>query len=275
MPKGIDPGWEPLIHINGLEEGFHQCCNEMNERNIVRFLISDKNNPSSILSSLTAARENCRTVREIMPRSVWETLNEMYIFVKENMQKGLGKKGRDEYLEDIISRAQQLAGLIASEMYRDPAYHFMRIGRNLERADMTSRIIDVRSTDLFGDEEIESRSLDASQWISVLSSVSAYQIYRRHKRVRVQRSESLDLLIRDSQFPRSIMFSLLAVEESLCACRNDKLTLRSIRNLQRLLTSVSLEVLSQTDLHELIDNIQLEIIKIHQALEIGFFGKPS
>ena len=101
--------------------------------------------------------------------------------IRENTQSGLTKSGRDAYLEGIVAGSQGITGLLGSVMYRDEAYYFSRVGRNLERADMTTRLIDVRSTDLFPDDLLESRSLDTLQWISVLRSMSGFGSERREE----------------------------------------------------------------------------------------------
>ena len=170
LPRGIAPGWEPLVTITGMDEEFHARYGEANERNVVKFLIGDGANINSILCSLRAARENCRTVREIVPRSGWEQINELYLYAKENMSAGLTKKGRHSYLARVISGSQTINGLLDSIIARDEAYQFLRIGRNLERADMTTRIIDVRSADLLPEETAESKAFDTIQWMSCSSA---------------------------------------------------------------------------------------------------------
>lgn len=273
-PRGITPGWAPLVEITGLHDAFHAVERETNERNVVRFLIGDANNPGSILSSLAAARENCRTVRDVLPRSSWESLNELYLFAKENVQSGLTKSGRDDFLDGIINGSQRIVGLLASVMYRDQAWHFSRIGRNLERADMTTRIIDVRSTDLFPDDLRESRSLDTLQWISVLRSMSGYQTYRRHVAIRVSRADVLNFLFHDAGFPRSVMHCIDAVDESIGSLGAAGSVTRAIRALKRRLRTGRVADLDQAELHQFIDELQLGIMQLHKRLAEAYFPPP-
>lgn len=270
-PTGITPGWEPLISIIGRESQFEECCKEATERNVVRYLIEDKDNPGSIVSCVRAARESARTVREVIPRSAWELLNELAMFARDNARSGIAKKGREDFLAEIIAASQQLGGMLGSVLYRDEAHHFARIGRYLERSDMTTRIIDVRSTDLFDEDQIESRTLDSLQWISVLKSMSGYQTYRRHVQIRVGRSAVLNFLLKDMRFPRSVMHSLGAVEESLSELVNSHDSLTAIRKTSRLVSRINTEKISQEDLHKTIDNIQLGIINIHSAMAKHYF----
>lgn len=272
-PKGVSPGWEPLIHITGLAEDFEKLGYQKTERNIVSFMIANQQNPSSIISSLGFARENCRTVREILPREAWEKLNEHYFFVKENLQAGLTRRGRTDYIDGIITGSQMFNGLLSSIMYRDEAWEFLRIGRNLERAEMTTRIIDVQSTDLLTDDEelYESRSLESAQLISILRSLSAYSTYRRISQVRVSRTPVLELLFHSTKFPRALAHCILAVEESVGTLANHALPLKALKSLHRKLTRQKLDELNQDALHEFIDELQLGIMHFHSALQSQYF----
>jgi len=271
-PKGVDPGWEPLIDIMGLGTQFTHCCKKPTERNIVRFLIGDQSNSSSILSSLQTARENFRTMREILPRSGWEKLNELFIAAKQGINSGLTKKGRDEFLNTIISGSQLLNGLLASSMYRDEAWHFMRIGRYLERADMTTRIIDVRSVDLLdGDNSFESRSFESVEWISILKSLSAYYNYSREVQVRVSKVPVLEFLLHDKRFPRSIAHGIGHIEESVGTLSNNDRSLKALRSIHRQVNQQHFESLDMDDLHRFLDKIQLGITDFHKSLEKQYF----
>ncbi len=270
-PRGVSPGWECLVGIVGQHESFDALYKEANERNVVRYLIGSAENPGSILNSLTMARENGRTVREIMPRSVWESINELYLYAKEEVQQGINKRSRDEYLRHIIGGSQHLMGLVGGEMYRDEAYHFLCVGRDLERADMTTRIIDVRSTDLFDENQIESRTLDTLQWISVLKSLSSYQSYRRHAQIRVRRGDVLNFLLKDPYTPRSVNHCLISIEASMKDLGNHSPTLLQLRKVMQTALSTDTEQISQSALHQMIDHLQLGIMQTHDALASGYF----
>jgi len=270
-PRGITPGWEPLVNITGMVDIFTDCCADSSERNVVRFLIDHEANPNSIVSCLKQARENCRTVREVLPRSSWELLNELNRFARENARNGISKKGREDYLNHVIALSQQLGGVFGSVLYRDEGYHFVRIGRNLERSDMTTRMLDVRSTDLFDDDLLETRSLDTLQWISVLKSMSGFQSYRRQVQIRVSRKAVLQYLLKDMRFPRSVLHSLGSVEESVACFKNSKKTLASIRKAVKQTVNIDTANIPQPVLHETMDQIQLGIEHIHSALAESYF----
>ena len=153
LPGGIAPGWLPLVDISGNRAEFDELhdgkATRGEERDVVQFLIADKNNPGSICSSLHSARENARTLREILPTEAWELLNEFIRRMHARTVDGaINKRTRFEFLKRIVVTLQTIAGMLDGTMNRNDAYTFSLLGRNLERADMTSRIVDVRSAQL-------------------------------------------------------------------------------------------------------------------------------
>ena len=274
LPRGITPGWHPLVTITGMDELFYQRHAEANERNVVKFLIGDSGNGNSILSALSMARENCRSIREIVPRSGWEKLNELYLYAKENVNTGLTKRDRHSYLSRIVAGSQAINGLLASVMNRDEAYRFLQIGRNLERADMTTRIIDVRSTDLLPEDAPELKAFDTIQWVSVLNSLSAHQAYRRTVQMQVARAEVLQFLFNSTTFPRALMHCLLIVEESLGGLVNSQQSLRKLRKLIRKTANTKMGTLRNEQLHQFIDDLQLGITELHAAVAKAYFLPP-
>ena len=278
LPRGIAAGWEPLIAITGSAESFHQRYADTGERNVVRFLLADLDNPGSILFSLRAARENCRTIRDIVQREVWELLNEMYHFTRDEVSAGLTKKGRHAYLKEVILSVQTLTGLLVGTMSHDAAYQFMRIGRNLERADMTTRIIDVRSASLIDDAPIELRPLDNIQWVSVLKSLTGYQMYRQSMQVSVRQADVRRFLFQHGEFPRSVMHTMGGVAEALGALPTPaEGALRVVARVRRTLFETQVADMGPTDLHSFIDVLQREFIEIHDEVDRAYFrgGMPA
>ena len=145
------------------------------------------------------------------------------------------------------------------------------LGRNLERADMTSRIVDVRSAQLLPDETPELRPFDTMQWMSVLKSLSGYQMYRLSRRTRVRRTDVLQFLLRDEQFPRSCAFCLRQIERWLMALPRSEGVLDALAGVIRFLGEADLAALDQPGLHELIDRLQLHIIGVHDGIAQTYF----
>ena len=194
LPKSIRLGWEPILDIITTSELFYETYKQADEASVARFIIADKNNPGSILNSLHFARENARTIREIIPREAWEQINSMYLLAKESQANSLNRRHRYAYLNKIILMNQSITGILAGTMNHDEGYDFLRLGRNLERADMTTRIIDVRSASLLPDVEDRQAPFENIQWMSVLKSLTGYQMYRREMRLRIKRQDVLQFL---------------------------------------------------------------------------------
>jgi uncharacterized alpha-E superfamily protein len=211
LPKKVRFGWMPLIEITGSGKLYKQLYNDETERSGVRFLVGDEDNPGSLVASVAQARENVRTIRDVVPRETSEQINELYLFARNNLARGLTHAGRFEYLKSIILRCQTITGLLAGTMVHDAGYDFLRMGRNLERADMTTRLIDVRSANLLPDVSVDLRPFENVQWMSVLKSLSGYQAYRRIMQVNVRRPEVLRFLFQEKNFPRAFYHAICEV----------------------------------------------------------------
>ncbi len=271
LPHKARFGWGTLIEIMGSHEIFQSHYREANERSVIKFLISDERNPTSILSSLQMARENARTIRDIIPREAWEEVNELYLLGRGEVQAGVSQNRRQDYLDAIVGGAQQITGLLAGTMTHDAGYDFLRVGRNLERADMTTRIIDVRSENLLPDEEGGLSPFDNIQWMSVLKSLTAYQMYRRAVQGPVRRGDVLDFLFKSRVFPRAFYHTLGEVENCLSTLPRSETPLRSVAHLQRLIQDSQPAKLDSPGLHKFIDDLQLELYKLHEVITETYF----
>ena len=275
LPRGTTPGWEPLIAITGSQPLYQELYGRCDERSVVRFLVGDPRNPTSILSCLQMARENCRTVRDILPREIWELLTQLSLYVRENVAAGLSKKGRHAYLREVIEGSELITGKIISTMLCDEAYHFLAMGRNIERADMTTRIIDVRTSSLLPGDTTELRPFETIQWVSVLKSLSAYQMYRRKMQAQVHRSEVLRFLFLDRQFPRSFLRCLDAIGESLATLKSPREIVERLKDFIAKVAATPVEELRHDDLHAFIDALQLGLIELHEQIATTYFLPPQ
>jgi len=277
LPKNTTFGWQPLIAISGLEEVFYEYYKTPSEQNVVKFLLSEPKNPSSILSALAQARENLRTTRDIIPREAWEAVNDIYLFVQEESKKGVSKRGRYDFLKYVIRGIQQITGLLSGSMSRDIAYKFLILGRYLERADMTTRILDVRSANLLlksdkGDE-LPLTPFANIQWMSVLKSLTAYQMYRQHMRlVRVKGAEVLKFLLQNNEFPRTVSFCFQRCELCLSGLPGNEAPLRKLARLERQVRKADMYTLAHEGLHEFIDDLQLGLAELHQQIHLIYLG---
>jgi uncharacterized alpha-E superfamily protein len=274
LPKSANVGWMPIIEILGSDQLFNEQYDTPDERSVLRFIISDQKNPGSIVSSVNSARENARTIRDIIPRETWERINDLFLYAKGNAQSGIARRHRYDYLSGLIMRAQTITGQLAGTMLHDVGYDFLRMGRNLERADMTTRIIDVRSGDLLEHEHEALTPYESIQWMSVLKSLTAYQMYRRSVQVRVSRSYVLTFILKDRNFPRAVSHTLGEVETCLVSLPRNKEIKKQLAELLQFVLDAKPAVLKQNELHKFIDEVQLKLIQFNSALTDTYFNAP-
>jgi len=271
LPKSANLGWEPIIEILGSAEQYHAHHDNVEERTVLRYLISDANNPVSIYTSMAMARENCRTIRDFVPREAWELINDAWLFAKNNAQQGISRRGRHQFLQGIIVRVQTLTGMLAGTMLHDQGYDFLKMGRNLERADMTTRIIDVRTANLLENSHEDLTPYENIQWMSVLKSLTAYQMYRRTIQVRVRRSDVLSFLLQERRFPRAFYHAICEVESCLRELPRNEEALATLAVLQKKVLAAKPARLKQERLHKFIDNLQLGLAHVHMAVDKTYF----
>lgn len=270
LPGDLTPGWAPLVRITGSLERFEELYDAAGEREVVRFLVSDTRNPGSILSCLSQARENLRTTREMLPLEAWEQLNNLFHTAREEIGRAPGKGRRYEALGRIILGCQSFSGLLAGTMSHDEAYEFMRLGLNLERADMTTRIVEMRARSLLAAVE-DLQPFEAIQWMSVLKSLTAYQMYRRHVRLRVSGPDVVGFLLRDEQLPRSVTHCLRVIEASLRALPRSEDPLRQATHLQRRVADADVPRLVVEGLDVFLDGLQVEFGRLHRDIAETYF----
>jgi uncharacterized alpha-E superfamily protein len=260
--------------ITGGQTLFAEHYPELNERNVIRFLLTDATSTVSVLYALAQARENARTVRDVLPREVWEELNNLYQYARDNVQLGLSKRGRYEYVMKVIRGVQQLTGMLAGTMSNNMPYDFMVLGRNLERADMTLRILDVRSASLLPHAG-GLRPFENIQWMSVLKSLSAYQMYLQHMGVRVHRQAVLQFLLQDRHFPRAIHHCVLRVETALRELPRHQTVLPCIEKIKASIANADVANLDPQGLHDFIDVQEAMLAEVDKVIGDAYFHPES
>lgn len=276
LPKGTKLGWHTLIQITGNEKAFHEQYKQATERNVMKFLLAERNGVS-ILEMLASARENARTTREVMPTEAFELINEMYYAGRDNAEEAVGRAIRNEFLDDVVADCQQIWGLLAGSMSRDDAYSFIRLGRSLERADMTTRIVDVGSSKLLPELEVEQADAGSREpyenilWMNVLRSQSAFQMYRQHVRERVKAEEVVRFLLQSEQFPRSTAHNLTTLTKVLHKLPNHSKVKWQVDKTRRLIRDADIDKLLRRGLLKYLDEVQKEIANVHVRIADAWF----
>jgi uncharacterized alpha-E superfamily protein len=271
MPRNVAPGWEQLLEVLSASTGFDAAPGAANEKNIVNYVFSDRNNPSSLISSLASARENMRTTREVLPSESWERVNSLYLSISRRATKGLPRASRHSALNGIIQSCQQVSGMLSGTMNHDEVYHFVRLGRLLERADMSTRIIDVGSADLrtAGEEALPYQNV---LWMNILLSLSAYQMYRLSVGANVKSADVQHFLLRNTDFPRSVAYCLQEIESCMQSLPHNARALKEVKALQRKLKRTNCRELSGEELHGLLDQLQVKLDTVHDEIAATWFS---
>ena len=270
LPRRMAPGWAPLVRITGSQALFDELYDQAGERQVTRFLLAETRHPGSVLSSLGQARENLRAARDLVPREVWEQTNDLYLLAREQLAGLLAKRRRHDFIDIMIRRCQLLIGMLSDTMSHDHAWDFILLGRYHERADMTTRIVDVRSAHLLRGVD-DSQPFDQLQWMSVLKSLTGYQMYRRHVRLRVRGADVLRFLLAHPQFPRSVGFCLETLRERLLMLPRHDSALAVVGRIQQTIARMDADALVQGGLSRFVDALQLELIELGDAVSATWF----
>ena len=281
LPRPAKLVWESLLAITGSAASFGERYTRADERNILKFFVADKANYTSIFSSVANARENARTVREIVPSNSWEGINDLHLYLQDNIDAALTRRRRDEFLTHVINSCQFIIGGLDSTMSRDAAYQFLSAGRYLERADMTSRIVDVGVANVFpwvawmtggaAPSEVQS-PYESILWMSVLRSLSALQMYRRLVPERVRADEVVTFLIQDEHFPRSVAHCMKSLQASLDELPQDERAVAAALSALRHARDADIdEILARERLHEFVDALQVDLGEVHTAIQNTWF----
>ncbi len=270
IPKGSEPGWDILVKILNAEPHYQAHYRVYNEQNVMKFLLADEDNISGILSAIRAARENVRTTRDVLPGEVWEHVNELYLYAQEYAEKSVGRRNRYHFLETVIARCQMINGMVASTLQRGHAYRFIKLGQLLERADMTTRVIDVGAAALLGNERLHS-TVDPLIWTSLCNSLSAMGAYRREFGPQVEASAMVDFVLREGALPRSVKFCLDGIRKELTPLKNNRDALKLVIKARRKLSLFDPQVSSREELHVFIDRFQLILTQLYTSIDHTWF----
>ncbi|MEM6574690.1 MAG: alpha-E domain-containing protein [Pseudomonadota bacterium] len=269
LPTTGHDGWSTLIDITGSSPHFDRADASNQEQAVCRFLLSDRDNPGSLISSLAGARENARTIREIMPTETWELINAAHLYARDNLAGQLSRSARAAHLRRLIGLGQQLSGLLENSLSRGDAYEFRRLGSNLERADMTTRIIDVRAA---SEVQADSPASRQGYWRSILRSLSADSAYRRRMQATISRDSVLDFLLHDASYPRSLEFCVAQMGLALKQLPRNRRALTYCRELSKHFSRDVERLARDSALSEYLDRCQVYLGQLHELIALTYFS---
>jgi uncharacterized alpha-E superfamily protein len=219
-------GWEGLLSISELKPAFtRKYGSSINPRDVMDFMVRDEGNASSIVSCLKNARENARAVRGTLTTEVWETENQTYLEVMRMLRKGEFERDPGQFFEWVKFRSHLSRGVTTGTMLQDEAFHFLRLGTFLERADNTARLVDVKfhavQSDFLGLATEKDQEFDFYHWSAILRSVSGFEVYRKVYRDVIKPERVAELLILRADMPRSLLGCLNEVMSNLAMVTSD------------------------------------------------------
>ncbi len=264
--------WLPIVQTTGDEQQFFQLHKKATGNAVTEFLVFQMENPNSIVSSICQARENARMVRDQVTIEFWEELNRLYWFVKTPQARKVWNESPSEFFQQIKSSSLQLIGLSEATLIRNEGWWFLQIGKFIERADKTSRILDLRYQAPSQNGAASDSEADALEWSAILRSCSAWDAYKSIYGSEVNPRLVAEFLMFNEDFPRSVRFCVAELNDALRRISGvaegrfsngaEKLAGRLVAELQ----FSTVEEISEPGLHDYLDRLQTKLNDIGGAM---------
>ena len=208
--------WMPIVESTGDEEAFFKLYPKATGQSVTDFLVFQAENPNSIYSSICQARENARMVRDQITVELWEELNRLYLFVRSPQAREIWRDSPSEFFQQIKSSSLLLVGIGYATLLHNDGWQFLQVGKFLERADKTSRILDLRHRTL-PDKGVPTSvsQTEALEWSAILRSCSAWDAYKSIHGAEVQPVLVTEFLLLSEDFPRSVRFCVSQLNDAL------------------------------------------------------------
>jgi uncharacterized alpha-E superfamily protein len=265
LPEEAGASWEELAPVfdggGGVPDGVS---------NVLRYMLVDRNNPSSLRVSLQMARDNIRNVRDLLPIESWESVNELYRFSIETLDSTRLDDEHFEILAQCIGRCQQLGGCLSNTMSHRSPYQFLTLGQQIERADMTTRIIDVAVSYMERGDRLAKRYA-STLWTNLLKTVGAFQMYRQYVQPQVNGSKIVNFLVNDVTFPRSVSFCMQKAVAAAHSLPRGAAAIAQLAALEEALTRHKVADMDAMAVSEWMDEIQVVLGLIHDCVATTWF----
>lgn len=274
LPEEVGVDWGDLVRIVGAAGQYQSTGGDDSEHDVLDFLLGGEDGGASLLYSLRMARENVRNTRDLLPHESWENVNELYHDARERLPMAARGDNRFEILATCIARCQQINGSLIGTMSHHSPYQFLCLGQNIERADMTSRIIDVATAYIQHNERLV-RRYGSSLWTNVLKSVSGFQMYRQYCQPQVRGASVIEFLLTDDAFPRAVACCLAEGRRAIDRLPNADDVAAALDDVASLLDMSPTDVVSAEEISELMDQLQKRLGLVHIAAANTWFLPDS
>jgi uncharacterized alpha-E superfamily protein len=274
LPRNATVGWAPLLAVLGLDLHSRPDPTEVTESQVVALLAADPNESSSVLASIEAVHRNLRVARPVMPIEAGEVLADLHRFVTAEPEQAVHRRTRSDWLTTVIRYCQTLSGVLSETMSHDDAYGFFVTGRQLERADMTSRVLDVQANLLTTQAGPNLAPYLDISWFAALRSVSALEAFRRSGRPDTVEAK-IAFLLRDLKCPRTVEACVVEASRWLLELPRHSDAMQRCAALQTMLEEIDPDSLGIEHLHGFADELQAAIGEIHNAIASTWFHTPE
>ena len=277
LPAGSAPQWQPLVDTSGDAAWFRKQHGEATQQSVIQFLTFDADYPNSILSCVRAARENARSVREVISSEMWERVNRFYLMVRAAATDARNLNDPQDFFAAVKMSSHEFAGVTDATMTHNEGWHFNRLGALIERADKTSRILDVKYFLLLPKAADVGTTIDDIQWAAVLRSASAFEMYRK-RHGRLARERIVEFLLLDREFPRAVQWCLAHARESAHAISGTPIGMcrypleKTFMDVCSELAYASVDEVIADGLHEYVDGLQTRMNEIGSGIRKTFFA---
>lgn len=270
LPDEADVGWHELVAIFGARPAARTRGAAMGEAEVLDFLLGDTGSQSSLAFSIRNARDNIRNSRDLLPQESWENANELYQYARKRLAASTSGEDRFDVLSDCIGRCQQINGILSGTMSHNYPFHFLTLGQGIERADMTTRIIDVAAAYLLKNERLVLR-YGSTLWTNVLKSVSGFQMYRQYYQPEVEGLAVVDFLLNDTAFPRAAHACIEQARAAAESLPHSDHLIHALGHVRNALPSPMPDDLDGTQVRRLMDVLQKRLGEAHQAVVDTWF----
>jgi len=273
--------WLPIVTSSGEMERFNSLYETADSASVTEFLTFNRDNPNSIISCINHARENARMVRDQISAEMWEVINGQFHKLQKLDTSHIWEQGPYEFYDSLKQDSLLFQGLTESTFTHEQGYKFMQAGKLLERADQTSRIIDIKYHMLLPDPSEIGGTVDLAQWMAVLRGCSAFEAYHHRYVDEVQPWNVAEFLILSPNFPRSIRFCVSTLDyhlRSITATSEGQFS-NSAEQLSGKLRSellyTTIDEIVNEGLHEYIDRFQQRIIQLNSQIHECYVYQPE
>ena len=271
--------WLPIVQLHIDDEPFFKLYAQADAPSVLEFYILERRNPNAIVSAVAVARENARSLRHLISTELWLHLNMFHNRLMAMRPADLALETVSELCRTVKEDCQLHAGIAEGTLYRDQVWSFYRIGKTIERLDQTTRLLDIKYHRLGPSSDKAGELIDTAQWNALLRSAAGYQAFRRVYPTGMRRENVIRFFLYDRAFPRSVGLCVDELGKELDGLGRAKratgwpevaMSHDALRALVRLDDAAA--PVAEGDLHRHIDDIQLGLIRLTDALGRAFLG---